>query len=99
MKMKINNENERYTFCFMFSYEYSTYQIIKNPYNGKCQHNISSYGETRNITQDYYHEENFKNLQTHYILKTLWYITWIFRRKIIENYPRLSYVDYLIEYM
>ena len=44
-------------------------------------------------------KKNFKDLQTHYILKTLWYITWIFRRKIIENYPRLSYVDYLIGYL
>ena len=33
-----------------------------------------------------------KNLQTYYILKTLWYIYWIFRWKIIENYPRLSYL-------
>ena len=41
-------------------------------------------------------KKNFKDLQTHYILKTLWYITWIFRRKSIENFPRLSYVDYLI---
>ena len=32
MKMK-------HTLHFMFSYEYSTYQIIKNPYNGKYQNN------------------------------------------------------------
>ena len=38
--MKINNENETNTL-------HSTYQIIKNPCNGKqCQHNISSFGET-----------------------------------------------------
>ena len=41
-------------------------------------------------------KNNFKDLQTHCILKTLWYITSIFRRKIIENYPKLSKVDYLI---
>ena len=29
----------------------STYQIIKDPCNGKqCQHNISSYGETKKVT-------------------------------------------------
>ena len=37
MKMKINNGNKTYTLPFMFSYEYSTYQIIKNPYDGKYQ--------------------------------------------------------------
>ena len=59
--MKINNENETYTVHFIFSYEYSTYQIIKDPCNQKqCQHNISSCGETRNITQDYFHEEKFQ---------------------------------------
>ena len=34
----------------------------------------------------------FKNLQTYYILKTLWYMSWIFKWNIIENYPRLSYL-------
>ena len=50
--MKINNVNERYILHFMFSYKYSTYQIIKDPCNGKqCQHNISSYGETTDHTK------------------------------------------------
>ena len=50
--MKLNNENKKYILHLMFSYKYSTYQIIKNPFNGKqCQHNISSYGETTNHTK------------------------------------------------
>ena len=37
------------------------HQIITDPDNGKqCQYNISSYGETRNITHDYFHEEKFQ---------------------------------------
>ena len=36
----------------MFSYKYSTYQIIKDPCNGKqCQNNISSYGEITHHTK------------------------------------------------
>ena len=46
----------------------------------------------QNTIQDFLQEELFKNLQTYYMLKTLWYISWIFRWKIIENYPRLSYL-------
>ena len=48
--MEINNENEKYT--FHISYKYFTYQIIKDPYNGnQCQHNITSYGETKHHTK------------------------------------------------
>ena len=35
VSMKINSENENYILHFMFSYKYFTYQIIKNPCNGK----------------------------------------------------------------
>ena len=33
--MKINNENEKYILHFIFHVKYSTYQIIKDPCNGK----------------------------------------------------------------
>ena len=64
--MMINNKNEKYTLHFMFSYKYSTYQIIKDPSNGKqCQHNISSYGETThhtNIIHDYLSKRKYSNI-------------------------------------
>ena len=34
----------------------------------------------------------FKNLQTYYFLNTLWYMSWIFRWNIIEDYRRSSYL-------
>ena len=50
--MEIINENEKYTLHFMFSHKYSTYQIMKDPCNGKqCQHNISIYGQTTDHTK------------------------------------------------
>ena len=42
---------------FHISYKDYTYQIIKDPCNGKqYQHNITSYGETAYITQNMIHD-------------------------------------------
>ena len=63
--MKINNENETDTL-------HSTYQIIKNPCNGKqCQHNILSYGETTDHTKHHTREFIKKNIFK-YILIISW---------------------------
>ena len=59
-KFMLNNE----TLHVMFSYKYHTYQIFMDTDDGKqYQYMISTYGETRNMIQDYFIKKNiFKHI-------------------------------------
>ena len=62
----MNNEKKQKTL-------HSTYQIIKDPCNGKqCQHNISSYGETKDHKKTSYiriHEEKYIQIYIDYLIE------------------------------